>query len=283
MKIRTAAGFLDRLRGWWPRPPAEDADVLRFAQCRCVHTLGMREAIDVVFIDSTGQVLKLCSRLPPWRIVWHRRASEVWELRAGEACQRGLRPGRSVPRQQSGATMLELLLALTLVIWPLISSLLEYSQLSVARFSLEHAMAEVARAAERTDENPAEAYLTRVLAHHVLPASAARAVQSGQEMQTAADIAAAQARSLVPGLFQLQLQHVRTVGQPTALGAHEIEVQASWCREMFFAPARQFIAAVAMRSARGIFDLQCLARGGFPLRATAYAWRPVSRIRIAEP
>jgi uncharacterized protein len=283
MKIRTAAGFLDRLRGWWPRPPAEDADVLRFERCRCVHTLGMRQAIDVVFIDSKGQVLKLYSRLPPWRIVWHRMAREVWELRAGEAEQRGLLPGSSVSRQQSGASMIELLVALMFVIWPLISSLLEYSQLSVARFSLEHAVAEVARAAERTEENPAEGYLTRVLAHHVLPGGVARAVQADADFDTTALMAAAQARSLVPGVFQLRLQHLRSVGQSTALGAHEIELQASWCREMYFAPARQFIAAVAMRSARGIFDVQCLARGGFPLHAKTYAWRPVSRIQIVEP
>lgn len=256
---------------------------MRFDRCRCVHTLGMRQSIDVVFVNAEGQVLKVYSGLPPWRIVWHPQATEVWELKAGEAEQKGLLPGRTILRSQRGVSMLELLLALTLVIWPLVSSILEYSQLSVARFSLEHAVVEAARAAERTDQVPADGYLTRVLAHHLLPGMAAHGLQVEEELETAAIIAAAQARSLLPGVLRLQLKPIRTVGAPSALGAHEIEVQASWCREMYFAPARQFIGVLAIRSARGLFDVQCLGRGGFPLHATAYAWRPVSRPMIVEP
>lgn len=283
VKIRTAVSFFERLRGWWPRPRPDDADVLRFVSCKSVHTFGMREAIDVVFIDNTGHVLQVCSHVSPWRVLIHRRAAEVWELRAGEAIKHGLLPGRLAMRRQAGAGTVEVLLALVLVIWPFSSGLLEYSQLAVARQGLEYAVSEVARAVERTDSAPAMSHLRRILAHHLLPAFAPRAIDTGGEFDTLRTVGDAQMMALRPDQLAIRLQHLRTVGQAMALGAHEIRVEARWCRQMFFAPARQFIGVLAAWSVTDVFDVACLASGGFPLRAEAYAWRPVSRPMRLEP
>jgi hypothetical protein len=58
-----------------------------------IHTFFMRFAIDVVFLDRAGVVLKIVSGLRPWRIAASRRARCALELRAGEARARDLQPG----------------------------------------------------------------------------------------------------------------------------------------------------------------------------------------------
>jgi len=64
------------------RPP--DGWGLLLPRCRSVHTFGMRFAIDVVFLDSRGRVVRVVCGLRPGRIVLCRRAESVLELRAGE-------------------------------------------------------------------------------------------------------------------------------------------------------------------------------------------------------
>jgi len=56
---------------------------LLLAPCRAVHTVGMRFTIDVVFVDDEGQVVKVVSRMGPWRIASARAASSTIELWAG--------------------------------------------------------------------------------------------------------------------------------------------------------------------------------------------------------
>lgn len=48
----------------------------------------MRFAIDAVFVDRAGRVVRVVERLPPWRTaVFARAAAEVIELPAGTASQ----------------------------------------------------------------------------------------------------------------------------------------------------------------------------------------------------
>lgn len=283
MKIRTAKGFMQRLRGWWPQPQSNDADVLRFERCRCIHTFGMRETIDVVFIDPKGRILGVHTHVRPWRVVAHPQASEVWELRAGRAAAFDLRPGRAVPKQR-GASLIEVLLALVLVIWPLASALMEYSQLAVSRHALHHAAHEVARAVERIDDVSNEmGSLRRTLAYHLLPVAASSANPLQDEWAILRDVGAAQALALRPDRLALKITAVQTEVSALSQSAQEIHVEARWCRELFFAPARQMIVAVAIWGVDDIFEVTCLAMGGFPLRADAQAWRPLSRARIVSP
>jgi uncharacterized protein len=63
------------------RPPHGWA--LLFPRCRSLHTFGMRFAIDVVFLDAGGRVVRVVSGLRPGRIVVCRRAAAAVEVRAG--------------------------------------------------------------------------------------------------------------------------------------------------------------------------------------------------------
>jgi uncharacterized membrane protein (UPF0127 family) len=64
------------------RRPAPD-QVLLLPRCRSVHTFGMRFAIDVVFLDSEGRVVRLVAGVGPGRVVSCRDAAAVVEVEAG--------------------------------------------------------------------------------------------------------------------------------------------------------------------------------------------------------
>jgi uncharacterized membrane protein (UPF0127 family) len=56
---------------------------LLIARCRSVHTFGMRFALDLVWLDATGAVLRV-DRVGPRRVAGCRSARSVLETRAGE-------------------------------------------------------------------------------------------------------------------------------------------------------------------------------------------------------
>jgi uncharacterized protein len=60
---------------------------LLIARCRCVHTLGMRFALDLVFVDSDGRPLREVSGVGPFRVVVCRHAAGVLEVPAGVYAQ----------------------------------------------------------------------------------------------------------------------------------------------------------------------------------------------------
>jgi uncharacterized membrane protein (UPF0127 family) len=54
----------------------------------------MRFAIDAVFVDRAGRVVRVAERLPPWRTaILARGAAEVIELPAGTASETGTQAG----------------------------------------------------------------------------------------------------------------------------------------------------------------------------------------------
>ncbi len=61
-----------------------------------IHTFGMRFAIDVVFVDRGGRILRICSNVPPRRLRWALRAAAAVELSAGRADRAGLRVGQAL-------------------------------------------------------------------------------------------------------------------------------------------------------------------------------------------
>lgn len=59
-----------------------------------IHSFFMRFAIDAVFIDKKGKVLRIYENFKPWRLSWiHWQARSVLELATGEAARLGIRQG----------------------------------------------------------------------------------------------------------------------------------------------------------------------------------------------
>lgn len=99
-----AATFATRLRGLLGAKELAPGHGVLIRPASSVHTFFMRFAIDVVFLDRGGSVVKLVPNLQPWRVAFGRGARETLELRAGEARARGIRVGeRLVLAGEAGA------------------------------------------------------------------------------------------------------------------------------------------------------------------------------------
>lgn len=75
---------LTRARGLLGRLPLEMNQGLVIAPCSSIHTIGMRYALDIVFVDAVGSVIKLYSHLGKWRTAIAMGATWTLELKAGE-------------------------------------------------------------------------------------------------------------------------------------------------------------------------------------------------------
>jgi uncharacterized membrane protein (UPF0127 family) len=83
--IRMANRWWQRLVGLLTTPDLDHPSGLWITPCNSVHTLGMRYAIDVLFLDADGRVIKRVDHLRPWRASSCLRARATLELRAGLA------------------------------------------------------------------------------------------------------------------------------------------------------------------------------------------------------
>jgi uncharacterized protein len=86
--VALACGLADnfwlRLRGLLGRPPLEAGQGLLITPCRAVHMLGMKYAIDVVFLKRDWRVVGLESGLRPGgKSRWYRGARHALELPTG--------------------------------------------------------------------------------------------------------------------------------------------------------------------------------------------------------
>jgi uncharacterized membrane protein (UPF0127 family) len=72
-----------RNRGLLGRDSLDPESALVLTPCCSIHTASMRFAIDVVFVDRDGGVLRIVHALRPWRAAWAVRAHAVIELAAG--------------------------------------------------------------------------------------------------------------------------------------------------------------------------------------------------------
>jgi hypothetical protein len=82
-QVEIAATRKTRRRGLLGRDGLDEAAAMLLAPCGSVHTIGMRFALDVVFVDRQGYAVKIVRNLRPWRIAIATGASAVIEMAAG--------------------------------------------------------------------------------------------------------------------------------------------------------------------------------------------------------
>lgn len=98
--VELATAPLTRARGLLGRSGIEPGRALWLSPCRSIHTVGMRFAIDVVFLDRESAVLTVFENLGPYRLAWGGwRARGALELAAGEAARLGLAVGQPLRLQ----------------------------------------------------------------------------------------------------------------------------------------------------------------------------------------
>src|SRR4051794_10404064 len=82
--IHEASTFASRLLGLALLSGLPSGHALLIADCRSIHTFGMRFPIDVAFLDERGRILRVEGSVGPWRLLTCRRAFAVIESPAGE-------------------------------------------------------------------------------------------------------------------------------------------------------------------------------------------------------
>jgi uncharacterized membrane protein (UPF0127 family) len=168
LRVGLADGFWRRLRGLMLAPPlALDAGLL-LTGCGSVHCAFMRQAIDVVYLDAAGTVLRCVPHLRPWRASIGRGARHTLELAAGAIERLGIRPGdrlahpslarrpARVPRvrghSQRGLATVEFI-----VVGPILTliglGILQYAMLFFAKSQINHASFMAARAGSMGNAN----------------------------------------------------------------------------------------------------------------------------------
>jgi uncharacterized membrane protein (UPF0127 family) len=83
-RVMLAVGVRSRLQGLLGRQDLAPGEGLWLEPCASIHMFFMRFAIDVVFVDRLGAVVKPCKDVRPWRLATGgRRARAALELPAG--------------------------------------------------------------------------------------------------------------------------------------------------------------------------------------------------------
>ncbi len=77
--VHEARTPLERLRGLAGLPALEPGEALLLRRCRSVHTVGMRFALDLVWLDADDHPVRIDRAVPPNRLKTCRRARHVLE------------------------------------------------------------------------------------------------------------------------------------------------------------------------------------------------------------
>ena len=99
---RLAESLPERMIGLLNRRSLESDEALVIPRCNAIHTIGMRFAIDVLYLNREGKIVAIYEALPPGRICAAvRHATSVVEFPAGAAARFGLAVGQSVGLEYS--------------------------------------------------------------------------------------------------------------------------------------------------------------------------------------
>ena len=93
--LEEARSFIARGMGLMGRANLPESGGLLIHDCNGIHMMFMRFAIDAVFVDKTGRVVKTYERLLPWigLVPFVFRANKVAELPAGTIRRVGIKTG----------------------------------------------------------------------------------------------------------------------------------------------------------------------------------------------
>lgn len=96
---KTNSAF-ERMRGLLFRKELELMQALWIEPCPSIHTIGMTYAIDVIFLDKNGLVLKVIENLAPLRMAMCKGAIVSLEMRAGSARRANIQIGLTLTWKQ---------------------------------------------------------------------------------------------------------------------------------------------------------------------------------------
>lgn len=92
-KLIIAQTFFSRIKGLLGRKELLENEAMLITSCNSIHMFFMLFAIDVVYMDKNGRILKIIENLQPWRISACWGSKNVLEMPAGSARKAGLAVG----------------------------------------------------------------------------------------------------------------------------------------------------------------------------------------------
>ena len=84
LTVHVAGPFAARRKGLAKMDPMPPDRALHIMRCNSVHTVGMRFALDLVWVGRDGRVVRVDEHVAPRRVRTCLRARTVIETRAGE-------------------------------------------------------------------------------------------------------------------------------------------------------------------------------------------------------
>lgn len=97
LSLRIARTFFQRLAGLLFRPRLQANEMLLIPGCNSVHMIGMRYAIDLVYLDRHGLIMKCVPRLRPFGLSICAKAWAALEMAEGTVARLRLEAGQTLP------------------------------------------------------------------------------------------------------------------------------------------------------------------------------------------
>lgn len=96
LKVVVFDTFFKRFRGLMGKSDLPPETWFLLKPCNSIHTMGMKVAIDVLFIDQDGLVLSLKSSVKPLKMLSHKQAYATLEAAEGTLHQQKIKVGDRV-------------------------------------------------------------------------------------------------------------------------------------------------------------------------------------------
>ena len=93
-EVIRAESYFSRMMGLMGKKDFPQTTAMWFTKCNAIQTCFMRFAIDFVFVDSTGKVVKIYHDVKPWRMTsFVKNATDAIEMVSGLAKAKNLNEG----------------------------------------------------------------------------------------------------------------------------------------------------------------------------------------------
>jgi uncharacterized membrane protein (UPF0127 family) len=102
-RVWNAISAWERTRGLLGRPQLQVGEGMMINECRLVHTVGMRYALDLAFLNDDGEVKKLVRNVRPARFAGSLHAHRTLELAPGTLATIELKQGDVLTWRETAA------------------------------------------------------------------------------------------------------------------------------------------------------------------------------------
>jgi len=101
--VWNAVSAWERTRGLLGRPSLQQGQGMLIGECRLIHTIGMRYAIDLIFLDKRGCIKKMVSNVAPGRMAGCLSAQQTLELAPGSLATMPINTGDTLTWREVAA------------------------------------------------------------------------------------------------------------------------------------------------------------------------------------